>query len=498
MNSGWFQAHDPAMALRLVSFLRHSIWSQRQFFGSKRDPVEVLRQQQQRLAHLLEVARTKSPFYREKFRHVAPGCTSLQEYPVTTKSEMMARFDEVVTDPEVRRAGVEEFIEDPENLNRLFLGRYHVSHTSGSLGQPTLIVQEPMVLRLLFALQMTRGNTSCRHPLAETLRRLLRPSRVAILISQQGFFPSAWVWKWLPPFMRLFVRFEFFAANDPGLIHKLNEFSPHGLSATPTTLDLLALKIDQLRLPELQQMVTWSETLTAGARKRIQAAFGVPLLDNYACGECLFLTNGCAAGPGAHINGDWAILEIVDEQNRPVPPGTLGSKVLLTNLANTLQPFIRYEVGDRLALATEPCGCGNRLPRIGQILGRSSDFFWVRSSAGYRPLTAYPFQHAFDYLREVREWQVEQVERNRVVVRLEPLPGAMPDLALARRRLQERLAPTGLLPEVDIAIETVPRLLADARTAKFRRLVSQVGAPSDLEPRLKELLSSPVSVEGAR
>lgn len=140
-------------------------------------------------------------------------------------------------------------------------------------------------------------------------------------------------------------------------------------------------------------VVTWRETLTPAARQRIVEVFRVPLMDNYASGECIFLTNSC---PGAHVNADWAILEVVDENYQPVPPGQLGHKVLMTNLANTVQPFIRYEIGDRIAMATESFGCGNRMPRIEKIVGRAADFFWVQTPTGFRPLTAYPFQHAFD------------------------------------------------------------------------------------------------------
>lgn len=474
------------MEQRPLSFLEQVQWARQQFAAARRDPREVRIDQQRRLRNLLAEARMRSPFYREKFRHVDPGCLDLAEFPVTTKSEMMAHFDRVVTDPAVRRCEVERFIEDPANLERRFLGRYHVSHTSGSQGQPALIVQDPFTLKLLFSFQATRGNIRHRHPLAQFLKSMVRPARVAVLISQQGFFPSAWVWKWLPPRMRRFLRFEFLPANDPELVRKLNELNPVALTATPTTLDLLAVKVDQLRLPRLRQLVTWSETLTEAARRRITEAFRVPLLDNYACGECIFLSNGCATDGGSHVNADWAILENVDENNRPVPPGALGGKILLTNLANTVQPFIRYEVGDRLVMATEACSCGSRLPRIERILGRAADFFWVRGGEGYRPLTAYPFQHAFDYLRDVREWQAEQVARNRVVVRLEPLPGTAPDLAAARARLEERLGPTGLLGSLEIALETVPRLEADALTAKFRRMVSLVGVPEDLDRRYRD------------
>jgi phenylacetate-CoA ligase len=473
--------------LKHLSFIQRSLWTYGQFHATRMDPRRRHDEQQQRLRQLLHTARTRSPYYQDKFRHLDPDCDNLAEFPVTTKAEMMAHFDQVVTDPAVKRAEVERFIEDIGNVKKLFLGKYSVSHTSGSQGQPALIVQDQLVLDLLFAFQMTRGNLGYRNGLIEGARNLLHPSRLAVIISQQGFFPSAWVWQRLPEMMRVFMRFLFLPANDPELVSKLNEFNPTALTATPTTLDLLALKIDQFHLPRLRQLVTWSETLTGPARQRIGDAFGVPVLDNYASGECIFLTNGCPTATGAHLNADWAILEVVDDQYRPVPPGQLGQKVLLTNLANTVQPFIRYEIGDRLMMSTEPCGCGNRLPRIEKILGRAADFFWVQTPTGFRPLTAYPFQHAFDYLRDVREWQAEQVERNRILVRLEPLPGATPDLAIAQNRLNERLAPTGLRGELEISIETVPRLAPDARTAKFRRMISRVGVPEDLDPTLKDV-----------
>lgn len=473
----------------LGAFLKRTWWSGRQYDAMCMTPDRLQKGRNERLRHLIDTARARSSYYREKFRGVPAGCTDLTQFPVTTKAEMMAHFDDVVTDPAVTRAGVEDFISDVRNVSRPFLGKYCVAHTSGSQGQPTLIVQDQLVLDLLFAFQMTRGNPAFRGVtrFLQPFRNLANPTRVAVLISQQGFFPSAWVWQRLPAHMHCFMRFLFLPANDPDLVARLNDFSPMVVTATPTTLDLLSLKFGQLRFPHLRQVVTWSETLTEPARRRISEAFQVPVMDNYAMGECIFLTNGCSHETGAHINADWAIVEVVDEQNRPVPPGQLGHKVLLTNLANTVQPFIRYEIGDRLVMATEPCRCGNHLPRIEKLLGRAADFFWVRTANGLRPLTAYPFQHAFDYLRDVREWQAEQVERNRVLVRLEPLPGASPDLHLARSRLDERLAPTGLRPELDITIETVPRLATDAHTAKFRRMISRVGIPDDLDPSLKEI-----------
>ena len=469
--------------MSLIETVRYSVWGMRQYRASRFSPERIRDLQERRLRRLLRHAAERSPFYREKFKEIDLARCALAELPVTTKAELMADFDRAVTDPDVRRADLERFIDDPANVGRLFLGRYPVCHTSGSQGQSLMILQDRLTLDLLFAFHMTRGYVGYRGPL-EALRRVFVPGRLAVIISRPGFFPSAWVWQHLPKALRPYVRPLYVPASDPELASKLNAFRPTALTGNPSVLEVLALRAGEFRLPGLRQITTTSETLTDAARERIGKAFGVPVLDNYACGECLFLSNGCPAGPGAHVNADRAILEVVDAANRPVPPGQPGQKVLITNLANFAQPFIRYEVGDRVTLATGPCDCGNRLPRVARVEGRSADFFWVRSGAGYRPLLVYPFQHAFEYLREVREWQAVQQERNRFLVRLELLPGADFDPARARAKLDERLETVGLRGQLDVGFEVVPRLDWDPRTGKFRRVVSLVGPPEDLRPGL--------------
>jgi phenylacetate-coenzyme A ligase PaaK-like adenylate-forming protein len=177
----------------------------------------------------------------------------------------------------------------------------------------------------------------------------------------------------------------------------------------------------------------------------------------------------------------------VDDQNRPVPPGTPGKKVLITNLANRLQPFIRCEVGDVVTLADTPCRCGSRLPRVAHIDGRTADTFYIRDGHRYRQVINSVFKNAFDYTREVREWQAVQVERNRVQVRLELLPGASWDENHSRRSVDRQLALYGYQGLLDVHLEVVPKLSADPRTGKFRRMVTLVGPPEESAPTLVRL-----------
>src|SRR3954449_5485781 len=135
--------------LLLAGRLRH---------GPRWDPARVTAIRTRRLRALVRTAVARAPFFRAKYRGIDPERFALADLPPSNKSELMAHFDEAVTDPEVRRADVERFLDDPANEGTRFRGRFVVSHTSGSQGQPMLIVQEPRHLELLFALQVTRGN----------------------------------------------------------------------------------------------------------------------------------------------------------------------------------------------------------------------------------------------------------------------------------------------------------------------------------------------------
>src|SRR5262245_33039493 len=153
--------------MSLVEFWRRSVLTLRQFHDSRAGHQRIALRQEQRLRRLLRLAADRSPFYREKFRGLDLASCPLTELPTTSKSEVMANYDRVVTDPKVRRQDLESFLDDPSSYGKLFLDKHPVCHTSGSQGQPIIVVHDRLSLDLLFAFQMTRGNVRCRYPLLE-------------------------------------------------------------------------------------------------------------------------------------------------------------------------------------------------------------------------------------------------------------------------------------------------------------------------------------------
>ena len=116
---------------------------------------------------------------------------------------------------------------------------------------------------------------------------------------------------------------------------------------------------------------TGGETLSPAMRRRVQQGFGCRVANRYGASEFLAIASECDRGR-MHLNSDWVILEPVDDRRRVLPPGERGTTTLLTNLANHVQPLIRYDLGDRVTLHAEACECGSHLPLI-EVEGRCDD-----------------------------------------------------------------------------------------------------------------------------
>lgn len=446
--------------------------------AAKLSPNGIRRIQRRRLTALVKYAKEHSEFYRELYSHTNSTDFELSDLPTTSKMELMEDLDRVFTADELHRGDVEEFFEDKCNLGKVFQSRFALSHTSGSQGQPMIIVQPLENLELLYALQASRGNHE-DVGLTEIVEHLVTPARVAAVTLNAGFYPSASAIQHVPEAARQFLEVLQLSSTDDDLIGRLNDFHPTHLTSYASVLHELARQVEAGKLvlkPHLKQVVNISERLIPKTRDYYTTVFGAPVLDDYAMGECLFLSNGCPTSGGMHVNSDWAILEVVDEKNRPVPDGEPGAKVLVTNLANWALPFIRYEVGDIVTMATEPCGCGSNLPLIERVDGRDSDVFHISDSGGQTSITPIMFEHALAHVVDAREYQIIQEQEKHFRIRVEPLPGKQVDVPAARRAIQKHLESYQLNRQLNVEVEIADRLQGDDNQ-KFKRVVSKLDQP---------------------
>src|SRR5205814_7039319 len=116
-----------------------------------------------------------------------------------------------------------------------------------------------------------------------------------------------------------------------------------------------------------------SEVLTAEARAMANDAWQVPPFNVYAATETGGIAAECGQHRGMHLFEDLVIPEVVDNDYQPVPPGHPGDRLLVTVLFSRTIPLIRYEMTDRVALASEPCPCRLPFRLLDSIDGRTDD-----------------------------------------------------------------------------------------------------------------------------
>lgn len=435
--------------------------------------------QLERFRRLVRYAVEKSPFYRERFRGVDPSRVRPTDLPHVTKDEVRENFASIVTDPRLQLAELQAFIRDERNLGGWFLGQYAVSQTSGSQGPPLTIVQDRRCIELIVSLMAVRS--APRQPtVLEGLRRLLVPRKLAAISFRRGFYPSGTVMEYLGQVAGRFVQVTRLSANQPDLFDRLADLQPEVISANASVLESMALNGQLPTFTRLSHMTSSSEELSPVARERIEASFGAPLFDHYGTGECLQLSDGCPHCHGLHVNSDWALLEVVDENYRAVPPGELGTKVLVTNLANYAQPFIRYEVADCVAVNPNHDCPANPLPRIERIEGRTADLLCIQTNGSRKFLSGILFHTVFSAMRGVREWRVRQSAGDLLEISLQPFDHSQHEWTAIEAQLRNRLAEFGVPASVRIRVEFVPELGPDPRTGKVRRIVNDVGIPATI------------------
>ncbi len=360
------------------------------WLGGRLPAEEIAARRDARLRAMIEFARAYSPYYRALYRDLPPtDALALGGLPVVHKCALMEHFDEVVTDPAVTRAGVARFVADPQRIGRPFLGRYAVWSSSGTLGEPGYFVHDGRALAVYDALELLRFRAA--NSAAGAAAAWAPAQRYALVAAIDGHFAGiatlrrlVLLYPWLAPTTRAFSLLQ----PVDKLVAELNDYQPALLATYPTAAEMLAdeQEAGRLRLA-LREIWTGGECLPSPVRARLARVFGCAVHSCYGASEFLSIGWECTHGR-LHLNADWVVLEAVDAQHRPVPPGVPSHMVLLTNLVNRVQPLIRYALSDSVTFDRHPCPCGCALPSM-TVEGRHDDVL-VYSRADGAPVKLLP------------------------------------------------------------------------------------------------------------
>lgn len=382
------------------------------------------RRQQVRLAEMVSYARTHSPYYRQLYGRLPDGVADAALLPVTNKKTLMSRFDEWVTDRDVTLKAVRAFLADPALIGEQFPGDYTALTTSGTSGMPGIFFWDDRTMTVVNVLMVRALREWLR--VRDVFRMVTRGARMTLICATGGHYAEAVAGARLQRH-RGEDKVQVLPAHAPlaEMVAKLNAFQPDFLAPYASVAALLAGQQMAGRLRISPTLIVLSaEGLPEGGYDRIRQAFKVPVHHSYAATECPFISYSCEHD-WLHVNGDWVILEPVDAEYRPVPAGTQSHTVLVSNLANRVQPILRYDLGDRILVRPDPCPCGNPLPAI-RVEGRTGDVLSFPTKEGRDvqiPALMFEVVDAFD----VELFQIVQTAPDAMRVRLRLAAAADPD-----------------------------------------------------------------------
>ncbi len=404
-----------------------------------------------KLGWILRKAASEVPFYQKRWAEAGAVKTDFDNVTINT-----LRHLPITTKEDLRRSA-DAFVCSSEKSGRLL--RYD---SSGSTGTPVTLICTPRDHRRFVAARDARSfgwaGTSIKNPRAMLGGRLVVARATA-----------------KPPFYRYnfaerqvyFSAYHLTPANVSSYVEGLNRYEPVVLTGYAYSYYLLArmmLSQNQRLTYKPQALILSSEKLTGEMKDVITEAFGARAYEEYGAVENCVLGSECEEG-NLHISPDFGVVEIVDDEGRPVPPGREG-RILCTGLVNHSQLLIRYEIGDIGMWSDSVCSCGrSNLPVIKELVGRLEDLV---IGPGGRQLVR--FHGIFIGLKNVLEGQVIQgaIDRFRVKVVTTGCLGES-DKNLIHSRFTERLG------TVNVVIEEVAELPRTER-GKFRAVISNLSA----------------------
>jgi phenylacetate-CoA ligase len=391
------------------------------------------------------------PFYRRKYSAAgfAPGdlkqADDFARLPILTKEEL--------------RSGIGEIVAEgcpPSRLLKKFTG--------GSTGIPVMVYHDLASALMIDGLhRRTIGSWGLKHG--------CRTAHIWGLnrLNEQYLHSTQSSWR---RFLTNYVLLDAFDMTREKLTEfhdLLSRFRPELIISYTSAMVSFARFVQERGGTGLSPAAIWltSEPTHEFQKSLVERVFQSTVFDQYGSVEVLFCASECSVRNGLHINSDFRLIEIADSTGRPLGPGHKG-QVVVTDLANYAAPLIRYRNEDIASLLDRPCECGRTLPLMSKVDGRIYDMFVLPDGSevyGHRFTTFF-----YDYVDQVRNFQVHQTDPAHAVVRIVATPRCAREELSSRVQSVFRSYTKGLIAFEILFVEEIP---AEA-SGKYRFAKSDV------------------------
>lgn len=411
---------------------------------------QIYHYQSERLKKLVTHAYNTVPFYRKHYDKSGVNPKEIKSLKDISRLPLVTRDD-------IRDAG-DSLISSQYKKNKLVHG-----HTSGTTGSP---------------LSFFWDKQTCVYTNAVDWRQkawadIRYGDRIALFLGRT-IVPTE---KTEPPFWQLdrihnmlwMSSFHLSEHYLPHYLSKLRRYKPAAIEGYPSTVYILAryLKAIGETLP-VKAVFTSSETLLPMQRAIIEERFEAPVYDYLGMAERVVFATQCAEQHEYHLNFEYAVNEIVDNDGNVLENGQEGYLVG-TSLLNYGMPFIRYKSNDITAINFDQCACGRYMPRLSGVTTKDEDI--VVTPEG-KLVSSSVLTHPFKPLDAVLESQIIQEEIDRLkikIVRRENYSEEDSQHLIAA--LRERLGTS-----MNIELEFVKNI-SRTKAGKFRWVISKVPLP---------------------
>jgi phenylacetate-CoA ligase len=208
----------------------------------------------------------------------------------------------------------------------------------------------------------------------------------------------------------------------PDTIEKLKKNPPDLLVCYPSHLRSIAaqLKPEDLKRIRPKAINVNSEMSSQSERDYLAKLFNCFVFDDYSSEELTRIASQCREY-NYHLFEDINYIEILDDDLKPVPEGTVGN-IVGTNLHNIGMPLMRYMQGDRGSIRTKECACGRTFKILETLEGRKNDAFILSDgetiSSGF--LLDLTYGVFLNYPNAISAFCLIQEEPDRWVIELVP------------------------------------------------------------------------------
>lgn len=118
--------------------------------------------------------------------------------------------------------------------------------------------------------------------------------------------------------------------------------------------------------------------------QKIKEKWDVQLFATYSSTEMGATFSECEYGMGGHVHPELIIVEIIGEDDLPVPDGEAG-EIVVTTLGVEAMPLLRFRTGDIATKIVEQCKCGRNSYRLTPLIGRKNNMIKLKGTTLYPP-----------------------------------------------------------------------------------------------------------------